>query len=74
MSSPSDDPASQVPSSPVVRDAGWNESSDPVPASSSDTSSSSPMDEDVDVLQHEKTALVEAIGLLKEELTRLRKY
>jgi hypothetical protein len=32
------------------------------------------MDEDVDVLQHEKSALVGAIEKLKEELTKLRKY
>jgi hypothetical protein len=32
------------------------------------------MDEDVDVLQHEKAALVENIGLLKEQLTKLRTY
>jgi hypothetical protein len=32
------------------------------------------MDEDVDVLQHEKAELTETIGLLKEELAKLGKY
>jgi hypothetical protein len=75
MSSPSENPESQPPSSPSEREAGWNESSDPVPAGSANASSSdsSPMDEDVDVLHHEKCALVGAVDKLKDELTKLRK-
>jgi hypothetical protein len=73
MASPLDD---ILPLSPpvLVRDAGSSGSDDSASRNPSGSSSASPMDEDVDVLQHERAALTETIGLLKEELAKLGKY
>jgi hypothetical protein len=74
MASPNEELGPLSPPSPIVREAGWNESSDPAPVPPSDSSSSSAMDEDVDVLQHEKAELTVAIEALKERLSKLGKY